>query len=901
MRPSGDRPDDPYPSPARRSPPHILDVMPCIDHESEVAVRFLRFALIAAALLSFGTVGALAQYTTADTLKAVVPGLVYKEFSRIMPTSNNSWRVTDPNAGAAGAQQFLPNPVLPMTISDLQGAIKAVAVIDCWGGHIGTTNKRLRFNGNAWRSIPDIQGTPGNPACYMHQYTAYVPIPLSHLIEGSNDLEGTSGGQVCFSFNWGQWGWYGITVRVFYDPSQKTPPSGAITSPASGAILGENPVFSATASSSAGISRIEYVGYYDNYDVDGDGVYHDWQQSYFRRRNDSTMVVRNHIGTTTSAPYNVTWNTQWIPDQAVSGIQAVARIRDGGGLFYVTERVTGLSLSRPNVNVVLYKATNVPQRYWVRAGATRSSNFVIPGAHDLGAALSATMHVATWNGIDGQAEPGQNHWTRVNGWTTPNFGQDHYYSYDLVSLPLDVPLNGTNTVSFYSGSTHHGIEILWPGPGVMVRYEDLDQLPAYVITHPVDAVVATGLTATFSVTAGGTEPLTYQWQRDGQDIFGATDPSYTTPPVTMDNDGERFRCRVTNPIDVAWSEEATLTVVPPGQRVADGQLVLYTFAEGGGSTVHDVSGHGAPANLQIASTAAVTWLDGALSVDTPTVIATAAAATKVIDAVMASHALTVEAWVKPANTTQNGPARIVTISGGLLARNLTLGQGVFGAASNVYDARLRTTTTDQNGTPSLTTPTGDLTTALTHVAYTRSAAGVARIFINGTERAAGTVGGDLSNWDESFRLGLANELTGDRPWLGELHLVAMYNRALPEADILQNLAAGPNPAEAPTAVPTLPGEFALGANYPNPFNPQTVIAFELPTAATVSLRVYDLAGRLVATLVEGAAVAGTHTATWTGRGDDGLPVGSGVYLYRLTAEGAGGRLFTQTRRLTLLK
>jgi len=183
------------------------------------------------------------------------------------------------------------------------------------------------------------------------------------------------------------------------------------------------------------------------------------------------------------------------------------------------------------------------------------------------------------------------------------------------------------------------------------------------------------------------------------------------------------------------------SVLVPGPRVTAGQVVLYSFVEGGGNTINDRSGVGTPADLVIGDTGAVTWLPGALSVDASCVIATPAAATKLITAVKASNEITIEAWVKPANLTQNGPARVVTLSSGLLSRNFTMGQGIYGSASDALEVRLRTTTTDANGTPALATPAGSLATQLTHVVYTRNAAGQTKVYINGTETAAGSAFG----------------------------------------------------------------------------------------------------------------------------------------------------------------
>lgn len=101
----------------------------------------------------------------------------------------------------------------------------------------------------------------------------------------------------------------------------------------------------------------------------------------------------------------------------------------------------------------------------------------------------------------------------------------------------------------------------------------------------------------------------------------------------------------------------------------------------------------------------------------------------------------------------------------------------------------------------------------------------------------------------------------------------------------------------PTAVASSPQPWRLMQNTPNPFNPTTAIRFEVPDGgARLALRVYDVEGRLVRTLVEGHRAAGPHTLLWDGSSDSGVASASGVYFYRLEAPG-----FTQTRKMVLLR
>lgn len=96
--------------------------------------------------------------------------------------------------------------------------------------------------------------------------------------------------------------------------------------------------------------------------------------------------------------------------------------------------------------------------------------------------------------------------------------------------------------------------------------------------------------------------------------------------------------------------------------------------------------------------------------------------------------------------------------------------------------------------------------------------------------------------------------------------------------------------------PSIPDAIELRQNRPNPFNPNTVIDYELPKAAVVSLEIFNVQGQLVRVIIDGRQPAGTHSAVWDGRDEGGAAVASGVYFYSLrTPDGM------TARKMVLLK
>ena len=397
------------------------------------------------------------------------PGDIWREYRWNGPWVNaGNWqRVTDPGASHSGAWDFLPNPVNSVHLADLQDAVGAEVYIELWGAHAGTTDKALRLNGGAWIPIPEqptIPGSAGNqaPQCYQQMHYPSIPLPLEQLHAGDNTFEFTSGGQSCFSFGWGQWGVYGVTFRIYYSQA-KAHPQGHITAPAAGALLEDSLDLEAVASSpNSSIAQVDFIGRYRDFDYEGNGLFDQWHYNYRYGR------IARHLGTATQAPFAVAADATWWPDQS-EPVEVMARIRDAEGINYMTPVVGDLQLRRPDRSVQLYAPHSVPPAWQTRSRRTHRSSLFI--GHDLHYATAARLVLATWSG---------GHATAIginDSAVVARVGQTHNYSCDMVPVDLDLLQPGINTPFTYSTTSHHGIEVLWPGIVLLVEYHDLPPPP----------------------------------------------------------------------------------------------------------------------------------------------------------------------------------------------------------------------------------------------------------------------------------------------------------------------------------------------------------------------------------------------------------------------------------------
>lgn len=382
-------------------------------------------------------------------------------------------RVTWPDVEEPRAQAFLPNTLNTIRLDDLQGARKVEVVIEMLLCHGGTVDKQIRINGGDWMPIAESPYIPGNagtgPPDSEYQWMRYpmVDVPLDSLQAGDNQFEFTCGPGTALGKWWPQWLLYGVTFRVYYDDT-KPATRGKIADLLPGATLGDRPTFHVDVERPDDVAQVDLFAFYDDFNWAGDGLYRQWQSRTLYGE------LKNHVGSSTTSPFQVTWDTSWVPTQT-KPVKLVARIKNRDGLYFVTDVIDGLTLARP-YSVEMCKPYDMPRRWSSRAGQRHGCDADVAGNIDR--AIAAQITMSTWNGVAAD-EIGIND-EKVVG----PIGKDHDLSYDTFDVPLDLIRAGRNRLYTFSTTEHHGIEVQWPGMVLFIKYDlpetgDGEPFPAY--------------------------------------------------------------------------------------------------------------------------------------------------------------------------------------------------------------------------------------------------------------------------------------------------------------------------------------------------------------------------------------------------------------------------------------
>ncbi len=231
------------------------------------------------------------------------------------------------------------------------------------------------------------------------------------------------------------------------------------------------------------------------------------------------------------------------------------------------------------------------------------------------------------------------------------------------------------------------------------------------------------------------------------------------------------------------------TIASGNDRYDGDTIARWMFKEGSGTTAFDTSGVDPAINLTVSGNTGWDSVWGLIfGAGGARAQGSTATSSKIFNAIAATGQYSLELWAAPANVTQT-KAFLAGYSGGTAARNFTLAQDAM-----QYQAYARSTVTDANGAPPLTTAAANMNAqaALQHLVLTYDPTHGRRLYVNGnfTGDADGQTGGTLGNWDNTFAFLLGNETSNDRPWQGEVRFAALHSRAMNIAQIQQNYAAG---------------------------------------------------------------------------------------------------------------
>lgn len=365
---------------------------------------------------------------------------------------------------------------------DLSLLTAAELYLEMWGGHPGTANKRVTVNGRSTYPLPRV-GTEKKHCAYHYPS---IPLKISDLVNGYNACQFAVDQGTTF---WGHAlidnaclrmaltnghpdlrtsGLAGFSARVtaLGRAGPKPSVSGNVPTPTTSKALGggdeEGFTLKLDISGDAKphISAVDFEAYYTGYDENGDALETDWHGFTKGRR------PLAHLGSATNAPFAVSWDTRLLPAQTNVAVRAIVHFQSSSNFVFVTPPTRGLEIpARPASRVTLFASRDLPTPFWSRANQKRQCSI------DLDVEPSrierAELHVNAWTGGSGTVKE----YFKLNGRHFPVAeGSRHELIYSRLPVDPQILRRGANTIELLSDTEHHGIEILRPGPCLVLRY-----------------------------------------------------------------------------------------------------------------------------------------------------------------------------------------------------------------------------------------------------------------------------------------------------------------------------------------------------------------------------------------------------------------------------------------------
>lgn len=333
---------------------------------------------------------------------------------------------------------------------------------ELWGGHPGTANKRVTVNGRSTYQMPRV-GTEEENCTFSYPV---IKLATTDLVNGDNAFQWALDRGMTF---WGHAMVDQACLRValtnghphLVEAGLADFEARVIAQPyASATSEGINLVLEFDPARRSRVASVWFQGWYDSYDDNGDLRGRDWHGFTLDRK------PVDYLGAAEEGERSLNWDTHLLRAQKNVAVRAFVRFTDAPGLVYVTAAVSGLVIpDRESYSVHLYEPVKLPAPFWSRAGNQKKCTIVIDVEPER--IEEAELYVTCWTGGAGTVKD----YFTINGQPFPvAAGASHTRQFNRVSIDPRILKRGNNTIALLSDTEHHGIEVIYPGPALMLRY-----------------------------------------------------------------------------------------------------------------------------------------------------------------------------------------------------------------------------------------------------------------------------------------------------------------------------------------------------------------------------------------------------------------------------------------------
>jgi hypothetical protein len=331
---------------------------------------------------------------------------------------------------------------------------------EAWGGHPGTANKRITVNGRSMYFLPRV-GTEDGHCTYFYPS---IPLKISDLVNGYDAIQFAVDQGTTF---WGHMLIDNAAIRVALTNGH--PDLVKIGLAAFAASTKSEPLaggdgfaikLNCAPDMAAQFDSVDFQGWYYGYDENGDLKRQDWHGFTKDRLPMATL------GTVSSPPFEVKWDTSMLTAQTNVAVRAAIRFKSDTNLVFLTLAEPGLQIrERENSRGILIAPHDLPDHFWSRANQLKTCTLDVDIDPDR--IEKVELHMITWTGGAGTVKE----YFKINGTHYPVAeGSRHELSYSRLSVDPKSLKRGQNKVELLSDTEHHGIEVIYPGPALAIRY-----------------------------------------------------------------------------------------------------------------------------------------------------------------------------------------------------------------------------------------------------------------------------------------------------------------------------------------------------------------------------------------------------------------------------------------------